>query len=82
MPRIESFLPTRPATGPQAPSAAAFEKLESAFLEQMMKHLGSRPREGALSGGIGEEQFHSLIDREYARILGSRIDLGLGRAVR
>lgn len=72
---IDSTLPVGPTIS-RRPTVT--DQLEAAFLEQMLGYAGSQAREGATSGGLGEAQFHSLLDREYARLLSSRIDLGLG----
>ncbi|MDO5642799.1 MAG: hypothetical protein Q4G26_10505 [Paracoccus sp. (in: a-proteobacteria)] len=53
------------------------KRLESAFLEEMMVHLVPKPGGGKFSGGIGEEQFSSFLNREYAAALASSINLGL-----
>ena len=53
------------------------QKLEQAFLEEMMKYMAPKPPGGSFSGGIGEEQFSSFMNREYASALSRRIDLGL-----
>lgn len=60
-----------PSPKPAAP------KLEQAFLEEMMKYLLPKASDGGFSGGVGEEQFASFLNREYAAALAQRIDLGL-----
>jgi hypothetical protein len=67
---------------PQADAARAVveSKLEQVFLEEMMKYCGPTAMEGAFSGGAGEDQFNSFLNREYATSLAGRLDLGLGRA--
>lgn len=52
-------------------------KLEQAFLEEMVKYLNPPSTGGEFSGGIGEEQFASFLNREYAEALAARMDLGL-----
>lgn len=54
------------------------EKLEQAFLEEMLKYAGPKPSDHAFGGGIGEEQFSTFLTREYAAILADSLDLGLG----
>lgn len=50
--------------------------LEKAFLEEMVKYiLPSGSNE--FSGGVGEEQFRSLMNKEYATALSHRLKLGL-----
>lgn len=55
------------------------EKLEQAFLEEMLKYCGPKSAQGAFGGGIGEDQFGSFLTQEYAAILSARIDLGFGK---
>lgn len=63
---------------PSASSAPATEKLEQAFLEEMLKYCGPKPENGFFGGGAGEDQFGSFLTREYAAVLAARLDLGLG----
>ncbi|MDB6179224.1 rod-binding protein [Paracoccus sp. Z330] len=53
-------------------------RLEEAFLEEMLKYCGPGPSEGAFSGGAGEGQFSSFLNREYASMMAEKLDLGLG----
>ena len=64
-----------------APRAIVESKLEQAFLEEMLKYCGPSAMEGEFSGGAGEDQFSSFLNREYAASLAGRLDLGLGRAI-
>jgi flagellar protein FlgJ len=57
----------------------ATEKLEQAFLEEMLKYCGPKSAEGAFGGGIGEDQFSSFLTQEYAAVMAAQIDLGLGK---
>lgn len=50
--------------------------LEKAFLTEMLKHAGPKASNGSFGGGIGEEQFNSLLTEIYAQSLASRLDLG------
>lgn len=59
------------ATGPD-------DRLEQAFLEEMLKYCGPQASEGSFAGGHGEEQFASFLTREYAAILADRLDFGFG----
>ncbi|TRW96081.1 hypothetical protein FNJ84_14570 [Paracoccus sp. M683] len=54
-------------------------RLEQAFLEEMLKYAGPKPNAQAFGGGIGEEQFSTFLTREYATILADSLDLGLFR---
>lgn len=71
--QIESVLS---ANTPTTATASVADKLEQAFLEEMLKYCGPSPAEGAFSGGAGEEQFASFLTREHAGLLARRIDLG------
>ena len=62
-----------PTTRPQP----AADRLEQAFLEEMLKYCGPRAAEGAFGGGAGEDQFSSFLTREYAARLAAQLDLGL-----
>ncbi|MBA4492294.1 rod-binding protein [Paracoccus sp. S1E-3] len=53
------------------------QKLELAFLEEMMKYIVPQTSAGEFSGGVGEEQFSSFLSREYAVTLSNRLNLGL-----
>lgn len=54
------------------------DKLEQAFLEEMLKYAGPKPSDSAFGGGIGEEQFSTFMTREYAAVLADSLDLGFG----
>ena len=58
-------------------SARVAKNLELAFLEEMVGHMLPKASEGAFGGGIGEEQFASFLNREYAAALSASFDLGL-----
>lgn len=55
--------------------------LEKAFLAEMLKYAGPKPMEGTFGGGIGEEQFSSLMTDTYADALAKRLDLGLASKI-
>lgn len=61
--------------------AAAARKLEESFVAEMLKIAFPKPSGGGFDGGIGEERFSSFLVDEQARIISSRLDLGLARAV-
>lgn len=70
----------------QAPSqmpakVVSAEKLEQAFLEEMLKYYGPKTTEGAFGGGIGEDQFASFLTREYAQTLAAQLDFGLAKGM-
>lgn len=51
-------------------------RLERAFLEEMMTHIFPDAG-GAISSGSRESEFASFLRREYAAALAARVDLGL-----
>ena len=80
--QIQPLTLTPPAPVAHSAAQQANQKLEAAFLEQMLKYMGPQARQGAGSGGEGEAQFQSFLSQEYARILSERIDLRLTREER
>lgn len=73
---ILSSVTSKPSLG-----SVKFQKisdgLEKAFLSDMLKYAGPKPLEGGFGGGIGEEQFSSLMTETYADTLARRLDLGI-----
>lgn len=67
------------AIRPASPAPA--EKLEQAFLEEMLKYCGPKSATGSFGGGVGEDQFSSFLTQEYAAVLAGQIDLGLGKGM-
>ncbi|MCF3974239.1 hypothetical protein [Paracoccus salsus] len=65
-------LSSTPVAAPQSPA----DRLEQAFLEEMLKYCGPRAAEGGFSGGIGEDQFASFLNQQHAAILSRKLDLG------
>ncbi|SMO92050.1 rod-binding protein [Paracoccus laeviglucosivorans] len=59
------------------PRLEASDGLEKAFISEMLKYAGPKPESGAFGGGIGEDQFSSLLTDCYAEAIASRIDLGI-----
>lgn len=53
------------------------KKLNRAFLEEMVGHILPKSGSGGFSGGVGEDQFASFLNREYAAALSQVLDLGL-----
>lgn len=70
---------TDPMRQPQPAPPKQTDRLEGAFLEQMLKYMGPKAREGAGSGGEGEAQFQSFLTQQYAAIMADRIDLRIER---
>lgn len=63
---------------PRPPAAVSMpDKLESAFLTEMLKHIVPSS-DGPFSGGAGEQQFGSWLVEARAEALAARLDLGLG----
>lgn len=63
---------------PGGPAAAPIaDRLETAFLAEMLKHISPSPG-GPFSGGAGEQQFGSWLTEARAEKLAARLDLGLG----
>lgn len=68
---------------PHARMREVAQDLEAAFLAEMLKHAGfGEPRdEGSLGGGIGEEQFSSMLRDEHANAISARGGLGLAESI-
>lgn len=64
---------------PAARTAATVEKLETAFLAEMLKHATPQGLPGPFGGGPGESQFASFRTEQLAQSLAGAMDLGLGR---
>lgn len=58
-------------------AAKAAKNLEGAFIGEMISHMMPKSSGSGFSGGVGEEQFASFLNREYAAALSSSLDLGL-----
>ncbi|WBU53277.1 hypothetical protein [Paracoccus sp. SCSIO 75233] len=56
-------------------SGAINDRLEQAFLEGMIKYAMPAGTVG-LGSASGESAFQSYLHREYAKVLGSRLELG------
>lgn len=70
-----SFQPAAPGN----PSASQADRLESAFLVEMLKYTGIESSESPFSGGVGESQFASWLTEQRADALSRRIDLGFSQ---
>lgn len=66
----QSVVPIPASVSPQ-------DRLEQAFLEEMLKYCGPQTGDGDFAGGHGEEHFGTFLTREYAAILAGKMDLGL-----
>lgn len=60
---------------------AAAIKLEATFLSEMLKSAGLGPMEGAFGGGIGEEQFASMLRDAQAEEMVHAGGIGLAEAL-
>ena len=68
--------------GRDAELRAAAQALEGAFLSEMLKAAGvGAPREGLGGGGIGEEQFASMLRDVHAGALAERGGIGIAEAI-
>lgn len=57
------------------------QELEASFLTEMLKHAGFGESRGSFGGGVGEEQFASLLRAEHARALVERGGIGLAQSL-
>lgn len=57
------------------------QELEATFLAEMLAHAGVAEAQGAMTGGIGEEQFASFLRREQANAIAQHGGLGLAEAI-
>lgn len=57
--------------------SGAGDKLETAFLAEMLKIAMPDAGAGAFGGGAGESQFSSFLVEQHAAALAARLDLGL-----
>ena len=57
------------------------ERLETAFLTEMLKGAGIGALEGAFGGGAGEDQFASLLREQYAEKMVRAGGLGLSEHI-
>ncbi|MFT4015196.1 MAG: hypothetical protein QM682_17770 [Paracoccus sp. (in: a-proteobacteria)] len=69
--------PINPATPPSVKASQVSDGLEKAFLAEMLKYSGPKPDQSEFGGGIGEEQFSSMLNDTYAQALSRRLDLHL-----
>lgn len=60
---------------------AVARDLEASFLAEMLKHAGFGESRESFGGGIGEEQFASLLRTEHARALTDRGGIGLAESL-
>jgi Rod binding domain-containing protein len=82
---IDRAVPRHPIAAPQASSDAALrevaKKLETAFLNEMLKSSGFGEARKAFGGGMGEDQFASFLRAEHASAMVERGGLGLAESL-
>ncbi|WP_341863028.1 rod-binding protein [Gymnodinialimonas sp. 57CJ19] len=71
------------AVDPHAELRTVAEDLEAAFLAEMLKHagFGEARDDNSFGGGIGEEQFSSMLRSEHANALSAQGGLGLAESI-
>ena len=74
---MEIVSPAAGFSGRSGPLAVQ-DRIEQAFLEEMLKYVRPPTHAGGFGGGHGEDQFSTFMNREYAALLAARLDLGLG----
>lgn len=74
---------TSPVLSPQRESELrrAAQDLEAAFLAEMLRHGGLGASRQAFGGGVGEDQFASLLHTEHARALAESGGIGLAESL-
>jgi len=72
-----------PGSDPHAQMREVAQDLEAAFLAEMLKHAGfGEPRDqDSFGGGIGEEQFSSMLRDQHASAISARGGLGLAESI-
>lgn len=72
-----------PQTDPHAEMREVAQDLEAAFLAEMLKHagFGEARDEDSFGGGIGEEQFSSMLRDQHAHAIAERGGLGLAESI-
>ena len=62
---------------PLMPATSIGDRLETAFLTEMLKIAMPEPTAAAIHGGVGESQFSSFLVEQHAAAIAGRIDLRL-----
>ena len=70
-------VPQGPETSRRAVLMERAKALEAAFLTEMLSYAGMKAREGAFSGGIGEDQFSSFLREAQAKAVVAHGGIGL-----
>ena len=66
---------------PHARLREVSQDLEAAFLTEMLKHAGFGDTRESFGGGIGEEQFSSMLRNEHAQAIADQGGLGLAESI-
>lgn len=78
---IRSAAPPAPAAPGTDPVMKVARELEGVFLSEMLKAAKFGEARDAFGGGIGEEQFSSLLRDMHARKMAERGGIGLAEAI-
>lgn len=83
VPSTATSLGQMPPHDPHAELRDVAQDLEAAFLAEMLKHAGlGEPRDqDSFGGGIGEEQFSSMLRDQHATAISARGGLGLADSI-
>ena len=77
----QDALLARAAANPTDQRKAAVE-FEEVFISQMLEHMfAGVPTDGPFGGGNGESIFRSLLNNEYAKLIGRSGGVGIADAV-
>ncbi len=76
-----SLTPKSPPNPKTMQLREASERLEAAFLSEMLKSAGIGRPTSLMGGGVGEEQYSSFLRDEYAKALARSSDLGLAEMI-
>ncbi|MDO9527288.1 MAG: rod-binding protein [Gemmobacter sp.] len=72
-----TFAQTYPNLAPDAVLRAKAVELESAFIAEMLGHVGLGQMSESFGGGAGEDQFSSFLRRAQADAIAKRGGIGL-----
>ena len=76
-----SAIPTTQPDTRHAKLREAAQELEATFLAEMLKSAGLGETPGAFGGGIGEDQFSSMLRTEQAREIAKSGGIGLAEHI-
>ncbi len=75
------WFPPSPTVTTADDNCAAAQELEAAFLAEMLKPMGAAKTREAFGGGIGEEQFGTLLLQQEARAIVKDGGIGLAQSI-